>query len=326
MNSNHFPRFVTILACVVALLAGCQKKQDTVVIDEVRCTHAVGLCNMPMFIAYELQLAQRLERPVKITLKNIPDWSEHPAHLRSGDVDMSVTPFTNILLASAEGYPLKIVAGSGMNGLFLISKKTIVTAEQLKGKRVGTFRADTLEMLLYSYLKKNNLSYKDVTVVYFNDAFEILQAFDAGRIDALTHVEPFATQAEKAMNGFRLADGKQVWGMNHPDCVLTANQKFLAEKPRLVKAVITAMIKAKDHIEKDPDDSFKHVVGKYYKFEDEKVRLAAKAQPPLIDITKHGQFMEDRFQDLKDLGYVQADAKMSALDLSLLGEALKENP
>ena len=257
-NRNRFCYFATLVSALT-ILTGCQR-QNTVEIEEARCTHAVGLCNMPMFIAFEMQLAQN--RDVKISLKNIPDWTEHPAALRRGDVDLSVTPFTNVLLANAEGLPVKIVAGSGMNGLFLISKKTIVSGDQLKGKRIGTFRADTLETLLYSYLKKNNLSYKDVTVVYFNDAFEILQAFDAGRIDALTHVEPFASKAEKDMNGFRLADGKQVWGMDHPDCVLTANQKFLNDKPAVVKAVIEAMIKAKDHIENDPEDSLKRVIGK----------------------------------------------------------------
>lgn len=325
MIKIHSRIFLPFIASAILGLTGCPKPPpEQVQMQIVRCTHAVGLCNMPLFIAFEEQLAK--DHDVKITLKNIPDWSDHPAALRRGDVDLSVTPFTNVLLANAEGYPIKIVAGSGMNGLFLISKKTIVTPEQLKGKRIGTFRADTLETLLFSYLKKNGLSYKDITVVYFNDAFEILQAFDAGRIDALTHVEPFATKAEKDMNGFRLADGKQVWGMDHPDCVLTANQKFLDEKSENVKAVIRAMITAKKHIEADPEGSFNKVVGKYYKFEKEKVQLAAKAQPPGIDITKHEQFMEERFQDLKELGYVQPDAKWSGLYLPLLNEVLKETP
>ena len=83
-----------------------------------RCTHAIGLCNLPLFIAAEEDLGK--EFGVKFELVNIPNWGDHPAAIASGRVDFSVTPFTNVMTAYANGAAIRVVAGSGINGLFLV--------------------------------------------------------------------------------------------------------------------------------------------------------------------------------------------------------------
>jgi len=36
----------------------------------------------------------------------------------------------------------------------------------MRGKRVGTFQADTLDILVYDYLKKQGMTYKDIKMQY----------------------------------------------------------------------------------------------------------------------------------------------------------------
>ena len=318
---------VALVLFVIATLVitSCKKKEPPIVQMKVaKCTHAVGLCNLCMFIAYENQTAK--EDHVQIKLVNIPNWADHPAALQSGTVDFSVTPFTNVIAAYANGAPIKIVAGSGINGLYVLGSRDIKTASDLRGKKIGTFRCDTLEMLLYNYLKKNNMSYNDVKVVYFTDGFELISAFSNNAVDAMTHVEPYATQAVEKHSANILAIGQTVWGSDHPDCVLTASDRIIREDPNLVKAVIAGMLKAELFIEENLDKSIDKVVGIYYKAEREDIMKAANSQPPGVDIRNKKSFMLERFKDLKELNYIKRDPDPGVMDFRFLEEAIRENP
>ncbi len=290
-----------------------------------RCTHSIGLCNLPLFIAAEEDLGKDLG--VKFDLVNIPNWGDHPAAIASGRVDFSVTPFTNVMTAFANGADIKVVAGSGINGLFLVGKPEIASIADLKGKKVGTFQSDTLEMLLYTALQENGLSYKDLEVVYFTSGAEMMDAFATGRVQAITHVEPYATQAVQKFGGKKLASGKDIWKGDHPDCVLTVSGKVLKENPTLVKGVIHAMLRAQLRIETDREGTVKEAHGKYYKADLADVIMASEAQPPGVDIRANLPFMTARFHDLQKLNYVKSDKGEDGLiDLTLLKEVVKEDP
>ena len=47
-----------------------------------------------------------------------------------------------------------MVAGSGSQGLIIVAKPEIKTFQDLKGKKIGTFQADTLDIPVYDYSKK----------------------------------------------------------------------------------------------------------------------------------------------------------------------------
>jgi NitT/TauT family transport system substrate-binding protein len=290
-----------------------------------KCTHAVGLCNLPMFVAKEAGTTESLN--VHIELINIPNWGDHAAALTSGTVDFAVTPFTNVMTAYANGAPIKIVAGSGINGLHLVASRDVNSVGELKGKRIGTFQADTLEMLLYSLLKKHGLKYDDVSVVYFTDAFELVNAFGSGAVEAMTHVEPYVTRAVQEFRANRLASGEEIWGGDHPDCVLTASERIIRDDPELVKVVILGMLRAQIKIENDVAAAVKMAVGKYYKADEADIIQAAKSQPPGVDIRGNLPFMHERFEDLRELGYVQGSrSEKGLIDMTYLQGVIAENP
>ena len=313
-----------LAAGIAALFLSCHKPASPATYTVAHCTHSIGLCNLPLFISAEEDLGK--EFGVKFDLVNIPNWGDHASAITAGRVDFSVTPFTNVMTAYANGAPIKVVAGSGINGLFLIGKSELTSVADLKGKTIGTFQSDTLEMLLFSALQNANLTYKDIEVIYFTDGFEMINAFATGRVQAITHVEPYATQVVQKFGGKKLASGKDIWKGDHPDCVLTVSEKVLKQNPALVKGVIRAMLRAQLRIETDRETTVKEALGKYYKADFPDVLMAAEAQPPGVDIRSKLSFMTDRFHDLQKLNYVKPEKTLNCLiDFSLLEEVVKED-
>ena len=70
-------------------------------------------------------------------------------------------------------------------------------------------------------------------------------AFIGGNVDAMCHIEPYATQALKARPGaVQLSNGVDVYGANYTDCVLAVRSKLLHENRDAVKSLIKAMMVA----------------------------------------------------------------------------------
>jgi NitT/TauT family transport system substrate-binding protein len=325
----RFPNLTqgTLLCFTVCALScgGTQQAPEPAAKVVARCTHSVGLCNLPLFIAAEDH--QGPGGNLRIELTSVPDWGKHALALQKGDVEFSVTPFTTVMLAYAAGVPLRVISGSGMNGLRLVAAKDITEASGLRGKRIGTFKADTLEMMLYTYLKRNGLSYSDVEIVYYDDGFQLVTAFESGKVDAMTHVEPYATRATNSRDSHILAtgEGNETWGQDHPDCVLVTTASLLRDEPEKAKAMIRAMIAAERKINSAPDEAARRAASKYYRAKVEDVVFAARTQRPLIDIRSSEDFMEARFKDLKALGHIPSDARFEGLlALGALTEVLQE--
>lgn len=112
----------------------------------------------------------------------------------AGLVDISMIPYSNFMTLYDAGAPVRIVAGGGVQGCIIVAKEGIKSAADLRGKTFGTFQADTLEVLPYDYLKKAGMTFQDVDIRYLNTSPELAQAFIAGAVDAICHIEPYATQ------------------------------------------------------------------------------------------------------------------------------------
>ena len=91
------------------------------------------------------------------------------------------------------------------------------------------------------------------------------------------------------------------------------------------KAVIKAIMLAQSQAEADPDAALRDTVGTYYKTTMEAAKLAASKQPIMIDQRKNKQFILDRGQSMKELGYVKKLAPAAAIDWTLLEQVIAEN-
>lgn len=303
------------------LMPGLASAQTQTVI---KATHGSGLCNLAFFLAKKRELSKA--DGVTLDFVVTPTNADIATLFGAGQVDMSVIPYSNFLTLYDAGAPVKIVAGAGVDGCILIAREGIKSAADLKGKSIGTFQADTLEVLPYDYLKKAGLTFKDVKVRYFNTSPEMAQAYNAGAVDAICHIEPYATQCLTARKGSTiLSDGSDIYGKHYSDCVLAVRTPLIEKNPKAVKAVIKAMMVAQSQAEADPDAALKDTVGTYYKTTMEAAKLAASKQPIMIDQRKNTQFILDRGQSMKELGYVKKLAPRAAIDWTLLDQVIAEN-
>lgn len=290
----------------------------------LKATHGAGLCNLGIFLAKKRELAK--VDGVELDFVVTPTTTDVVTLFGSGQVDISVIPYSNFLTLVDAGAPVRMVAGAGVEGCILVAREGIKTAADLKGKTIGTFQADTLEVLPYDYLKKAGLTFKDVKMTYFNTSPELAAAFINGGIDAVCHIEPYATQCVTSRKGSTvLSDGRDVYAANYADCVLAARIPLIEKNPQAIKAVIKAMFVAQSQAEKDPAAALRDTVGTYYKTSMEAATLAQSKQPVMIDQRHNAKFFAERSKSMMEMGYVKKPMPASALDWSLIEQVIKEN-
>lgn len=290
----------------------------------IKATHGTGLCNLGFFLVKERALAEA--DGVELDFVVTPTNADIATLFGSGQVEASLIPYSNFLTLYDAGAPVTIVAGGGVEGCAIVAQPGIETAADLVGKTLGTFQADTLEVLPFSWMEANGQAFTDLDVRYFGTSPEMAQAFISGAIDSMCHIEPYATQALAAVEGsVRLSDGTDVYGDGYSDCVLAVQDDLLADNPAAVKGLIKALMVAQQQAEEDREAAVDATVGTYYKADRADVLDASTKQPNVVDQRGQTQFILDGGEVLRSLGYVDTLPDEGAFDYALLEEVIDEN-
>jgi NitT/TauT family transport system substrate-binding protein len=332
MGRRTFLRGAATTAAVVTIpgwLAACAAPSGTGTttngVTSIKATHGTGLCNLGIFLTKERALTQADN--VAIDFVVTPTNADIATLFGAGQVEASLIPYTNFLTLYDAGAPVTIVAGGGVEGCVVVAQKGITSAADLRGKTLGTFQADTLEILPYDYLKKAGLSFSDVQVKYFGTSPELAQAFISGSIDSMCHIEPYATQAVKATPGaVVLTNGVDLYGPGYTDCVLAVRTPLLEQKPEVVKSLIKGLMVAQQQAEQDRPAAVQLTTGSYYKADYADVLDASTKQPNVVDQRARTDFILQGGQKLKDLGYVKKLPDRSVFNYDLLAAVIAENP
>lgn len=330
-HRSFFKRTTVVLAAVAAstwLLTACSSEgkkavSETKGITTFKATHGAGLCNLPFFLSKK--------RPVsdKVALEFVvaPTGADIATLFGTGEVELSVMPYTFALSLMDKGASIKTISGSGAQGLILVGAPGIKSAEDLKGKAVATAQADTLELVVYDYLVKAGLTMKDIKPKYIGTTPEMIEAFQGGSVQAVSCVEPFASQMQANVKGSTvLTDGRDLWGDGYTDCVLVASGRVISDNRDALKEVIRSMLVSQQFIEKSPDEAVKLTAEIYFKNTESVISAALKVQPSMVDQRGNAQFIIDRSQDFVDLGYItKAPAADVVFDWTMLSEVIAEN-
>jgi len=291
----------------------------------VRATHGTGLCNMAIFLAH----ARKMTEQYGITLEfvNAPTSGDIAAIFGSGQVDLSSIPYSNFFTLIDKGAPVKIVAGTGVEGCVICAQPGIDSAEKLRGKSLATFQADTLEVLPYDWITKNGGNWADMDVKFMGSSPEIVQAFVNGAVDSICHIEPYATQALKGVPGSHmLSDGTDIYPSFYTDCVIAVSERLIDADRDAVKNLIRVFMVAQHESEKDRMQACRDTVGTYYKTDFETLIDASTKQFLMIDQRRHQDFMIERSQSMVELGYTRKPIDESAFDWSMLEDVIAEEP
>src|ERR1700716_3573491 len=273
-NGRNFFRSAAVAGVAVAvpswLLSACSNAGPGTTattaggVTTMKATHGPGFCNLGIFLVKERNLAQADGAAINFVVT--PTNADIVTLFGAGQVDMSLLPYTQFMTLYDAGAPVTIVAGGGVEGCSIVAQPGIPKPQDLRGKTLGTFQADTLEMLPYDYLKKAGMSFKDVQVRYFGTSPELAQAFISGSIDSMCHIEPYATQALNARPGaVKLSDGTDVYGPGYTDCVLAVRHDLLTQNPKAVKALIKGLLVAQQQSEQNRSAAVQATAGTYFK-------------------------------------------------------------
>ena len=187
----------------------------------IKGTHGTGFCNLNIFLAHSRQYAKAAG--VELEFVNTPTSAEMVTFLGMGQVDIGLMPYTSFMALYDAGAPVKIVAGGGVEGCAIVAQPGLDSPEKLKGKTLGTFQLDTLEVMPYDYLKKHGIAFKDVKVRYMGNTPEAVEAFKAGALDWICTIEPYASALVNDVKGaVMLTNGIDLYGKGYTDCVLAA--------------------------------------------------------------------------------------------------------
>jgi len=290
----------------------------------VKSVHGAGFCNLNYFLTEAKQLAK--DDGVILDFVVTSTFADIVTFLGVGQVDAALLPYTSFIALYDKGAPVKIVAGGGIEGCIFVAQPGLDTPEKLKGKTLGTFQMDTLEVLPYDWLKQRGVSFRDINVRYMGNTPEAVEAFKAGALDMICTIEPYGTALLNDVKGsVMLSDGTDIYGKGYTDCVLAARADLIKAEPVALKTLIKGMMKAQHMAETDPQGVLQILVGPYYKTSMENARIAMAKQPSVVDARGQMQFILDRTNSLMEMGYIKNKPGHDAIDWSILEEAITEN-
>ncbi|HEX3954879.1 MAG TPA: ABC transporter substrate-binding protein [Stellaceae bacterium] len=292
--------------------------------SHIKSVHGSGFCNLNYFLTEAKQLAK--DDGVILDFVITPTSAEMVTFLGAGQVDAALIPYTSFIALYDKGAPVKIVAGGGMEGCVLVAQPGLDTPAKLKGKTLGTFQMDTLEVLPYDWMKKHGVNFADINVRYMGNTPEAVEAFKAGALDMICTIEPYGTALLNDVKGsVMLSDGTDIYGKGYTDCVLAVRTELIASNPGAIKTLIKGMMTAQNLAESDPEGTLKLLVGPYYKTSIENARIAMKKQPSVVDARAQTQFILDRVDSLMEMGYIKKKPGRDAIDWTILEQAIAEN-
>jgi NitT/TauT family transport system substrate-binding protein len=310
-------------ALTVAVSGGLHSHADAAE-AHIKSVHGSGFCNLNYFLTEAKQLAQ--DDGVILDFVVTPTSAEMVTFLGAGQVDAALIPYTSFIALYDKGAPVKIVAGGGIQGCVLVAQPGLDSPDKLKGKTLGTFQMDTLEVLPYDWLKKHGVSFRDINVRYMGNTPEAVEAFKAGALDMICTIEPYGTALLHDVKGsVMLSDGTDIYGKGYTDCVLAARSELIATSPAAIKTLIKGMMKAQHMAESDPEAVLKILVGPYYKTSIENARIAMAKQPSVVDARSQTQFILDRTNSILEMGYIKNKPGRDAIDWTILEQAIAEN-
>ena len=329
MSRRDFLKHSAALTSAASLGLAAAPSHAQAAPDVIRVGHLVGICMSPLFYADAAGYFK--DEKLNIELKFMPNPGDALTALVSGAMNIIHVPFTNLTVAANNGAPVRIIAGSGAGGIFLIAQgstglKSVADLQKAKGKglKIGCMRVNTFELTLYRVLQNAGLKYEDFQMVWFNDTVSMAAAFEAKAVDLVTHVEPFATNLVDKMGGVPLASNLDVWGKDGPDCVTSTRVDFLEKYPDASRRYLRALLRADREIKANPAKAIEAMdKGKYYRVTREVLTAALPRQMPQVDISRGGdKGMEIAIADMVALGYLKR-APDGLIDLRFLRDALK---
>jgi NitT/TauT family transport system substrate-binding protein len=311
-----FSAALVTLGCVAAL------SPEAVAQQKIRFAYLKSTTLIPFFFAQEKGYFKA--EGLDIELVAVPGGPAVAAAIAGGSADIGYAAPTPIAIARQQGQPYRFFIGMEREdfkagllwGTILASEKSsIKTLADLKGKKVMLGPPGGLcELSVREWVAKAGLKWEDITPL-FNPFPQMQAALDVGNTDAACIIEPFTTAVQaSAVKPVTLARG---YLAEHPERYtvdgIFANEKWLAENPKAVASIKTAMLKAWQELAKDRP-TVEGILDKEFRFPKalvDRIKIDFVAQIALVPAD-----FEPIIARMKAQGMLKADFKAEDLILT----------
>lgn len=182
----------------------------------------------------------------------------------AGEIDVSASALEAAISGRASGVKVFLVGGFAKGGVRIVGRPdlNIRSIAELKGKKVGVTRGGPQEILLFTELAKNNLTWadkpgKDVQIIYMGYP-DLNQALLTKEIDAMSQSEPYSTQALNKKYGAEILKPYDT-PLGEPVRALVMTEKMYKEQPDVAARFMQCFVAATRHFIADPKAAEKYV-------------------------------------------------------------------
>lgn len=182
----------------------------------------------------------------------------------AGEIDVSASALEAAISGRASGVKVYLVGGFAKGGVRIVGRPdlNIRSIAELKGKKVGVTRGGPQEILLFTELAKNNLTWadkpgKDVQIIYMGYP-DLNQALLTKEIDAMSQSEPYSTQALNKKYGAEILKPYDT-PLGEPVRALVMTEKMYKEQPDVAARFMQCFVAATRHFIADPKAAEKYV-------------------------------------------------------------------
>lgn len=281
--------------------------------------HLISLDHAPLFVAKEAGYFE--EEGLDVELRFFVDIFANNDALAAGEIDFSTNPFTIPYVALQKGVPIRTISSAGGWGVMQVviqGTYGVSTLEELAAYvrahpdekiKVGSFKADTLDLILLGAFQSQGLTYDDFEMVWYRDLLEMAEAFKRKDIGILSHIKPYTTDLIVHHQAKLLTDNATVWSMNTPNCVVSVLEGLLANEPDVVRGYLRALSKAAALINQKPEEAVallaKSSYPHYFKVGEDVLVEAFRSQPSPITFTPNITAVNAVMFEMVGLNYIE---------------------
>jgi taurine transport system substrate-binding protein len=187
------------------------------------------------------------------------------AGLASGSLDIVLFGSTATSVGLAQGIDLRVFYIFDIidkaEQLVVRASENINSAQDLRGKKIGTIAASTAEYTLIGYLQLAGMSEQDINLIYGADK-DLDAAWTRGDLDGAYTWQPFIKDMKDSGGKTLVTSGELAgkgWGVMNLGVARTA---FAQQYPDALKKFVGVMDRAVKYFRDNPQDSYA-VMGKY---------------------------------------------------------------
>jgi len=258
MARKTIPAIAIALSIILFIYLFSSFQQDSAPAEKI--TLALGQESLSSLAIIASKNNYFYEQGVDVTIKTFKGGKQALINgLLSGDADIATTADVPIVFNSFERNDFKIIAtiGSSDNEPRIIARKDrlISSPQELVGKKIVTKKGSAVHFFLNTFLAFSGITNEDIELSFTKDGNEMVNLLASGKVDAMSHREPFISEAKK-----RLGDNAIIFekpGAYTKTFNLVASDNAIRNKSVAITRVLKALLMAEEFVHKQPADTIK---------------------------------------------------------------------